>query len=1741
MSISRWQKFILVLLILFISFTFIKSQTTSLAAETSGYLRVIRTFDDLEHLKPTHLTSSPALNLFFVLEAQDEAAATRISVITPFAKLVDTIEIDAASANVTAISFDEQTNELLLVDADSQKLFRIKVEVETAVANPAITVTSLASLSLDNINGLTIDTAREQLVFLDNDKQQLVRLTTHQQLDSDNKAVVKANDTSRVGLSQLNAAKLQGLSFNPQNGNYYLLNPAEQKVYELTSAGQLVTTFDLADLGITSPQSLVLAPTGDATDDPTNMSIYIVEQVEIRGTESNNLEQVNNRTASQIVELSLVEPAQRSLMVPTDFATLITTTDTSLYNPPSPDPAGITYLSSSNTLLISDSEVEEMTIYAGANMFQTALDGTLLSTFTTVSYSDEPTDVAYNPANEHLFISDDTGTRGIYEVDPGTDGLYGTTDDNVSFFSTEDYGASDAEGVSFNTWNGHLFFTDGLNEEVYDVDPGPNGIFDGPPSAGGDDIMIQFDVGNIGIRDPEGSAFNEDNGHLYVMGNNDLIAELKMKTDGTWELIRYINYSAADAVRAAGLVYAPASTSPTANHLYIVDRHVDNGADPNENDGQMYEMSFPDNEAPTVDAGLDQTIIVTDTVTLDGTVSDDGLPDPPNVVTTTWSMESGPGSVTFGDASAVDTTATFSQVGTYVLRLTADDSKKTSNDDIVVTVLPSGPNQGPTADAGPDQNITFPTPAVLDGTVTDDGLPFPPNILTATWSVLSGPATVVFADANAVDTTATFYDDGVYVLRLTADDSELTASDDITITVSPAPPNTSPSVNAGADQLITFPNSAILDGTVTDDGLPFPPGIVTLTWSVLNGPGSVTFGDANAEDTTASFSSAGIYTLRLTADDGELTDHDDVVITVNQLPTVDAGPDQIIVIGQNVSLDGTVTDDGLPDPPGTVTTSWSKVSGPGTVTFADGSAVDTTATFSEIGSYTLQLSADDGSGFATDPISVMVTGPSGEIPFEVRVNSSSDDAEESPSGNVSLDSSDLELVFDTQNQTVGIRFNGVAIPQGTNIFSAHVQFQVDEVSTGSTTLTIKGEATTNADTFEDEKSNISDRSTTAASVQWIPPSWTVTGEAGADQQTSDITAIIQEIVNQPGWTSGNSLALIITGTGQRIAESYDGDPDGAPLLRILYRPNLPPVVDAGPDQNVALPTGANLDGTVSDDGRPDPPGAVTTNWSKVSGPGSVTFGDATAVDTTANFSSVGVYVLRLTADDGQLTASDEVTVTVGLANQAPTVDAGADQLITLPASASLDGTVSDDGQPDPPGAVTTTWSKVSGPGSVTFGDATAVDTTASFSVDGVYVLRLTADDGELTANDEVTITVDPVPNQAPTVNAGVNQTITLPASASLDGTVSDDGQPDPPGAVTTTWSKVSGPGSVTFGDATAVDTTASFSVDGVYVLRLTADDSELTANDEVTITVDPVPNQAPTVNAGADQTVLLPARADLDGTVSDDGLPNPPGAVTTNWSKVSGPGSVTFGDAAAVDTTAIFSIDGVYVLRLTADDSELTASDEVTITATFVPNQVPVVSAGTNQTITLPANANLDGTVGDDGLPNPPGTVTMTWSKVSGPGSVTFGDAAAVDTTASFSLDGVYVLRLTADDSELTASDEVTVTVDPAPNQAPTVNAGANQTITLPASASLDGSVSDDGLPNPPGTVATTWSVVSGPGSVTFGDAAVVDTTVSFSVDGVYVLRLTADDGQLTAHDEVTVIVDQSPNQIVIYLPMIHR
>ena len=128
-------------------------------------------------------------------------------------------------------------------------------------------------------------------------------------------------------------------------------------------------------------------------------------------------------------------------------------------------------------------------------------------------------------------------------------------------------------------------------------------------------------------------------------------------------------------------------------------------------------------------------------------------------------------------------------------------------------------------------------------------------------------------------------------------------------------------------------------------------------------------------------------------------------------------------------------------------------------------------------------------------------------------------------------------------------------------------------------------------------------------------------------------------------------------------------------------------------------------------------------------------------------------------------------------------------------------------------------------------------------------------------------------------------------------------------------------------------------------------------------------NQPPVVAAGADITITLPAAAALNGSVSDDGLPNPPATVTTAWSKQSGPGTVTFGNAGAPATSATFSQSGTYVLRLSASDGALAGSDDVNVTVNTSGDHVPSLAAdfaGTSPGVAVTLEV-LDNDVDADG------------------------------------------------------------------------------------------------------------------------------------------------------------------------------
>ena len=273
-------------------------------------------------------------------------------------------------------------------------------------------------------------------------------------------------------------------------------------------------------------------------------------------------------------------------------------------------------------------------------------------------------------------------------------------------------------------------------------------------------------------------------------------------------------------------------------------------------------------------------------------------------------------------------------------------------------------------------------------------------------------------------------------------------------------------------------------------------------------------------------------------------------------------------------------------------------------------------------------------------------------------------------------------------------------------------------------------------------------------------------------------------------------------------------------------------------------------------------------------------------------------------------------------NLPPVVDAGIDQTITLPSTVALDGTVSDDALPG--AQLSSLWFKESGPGVVTFGDTFAVDTTAAFSIEGLYVLRLVAGDGEQSSLDAVTITINAPIGQPPVANAGPDQTI---ADADENGvemvTLDGSGSSDPDGTIVSyEWTEGGSP----IGTASSV-TQATFTI-GVHnvTLMVTDDDGDIDT-DTVVITVNA--NQSPIAAAGSDQTVLVNDLVSLDGTGSSD----PDGGIVSySWDFDAADGIQM--DATGITASTSYAIAGTYTVTLTVTDNGGavdTASIQVTV------------------------------------------------------------------------------------------------------------------------------------------------------------------------------------------------------------------
>jgi len=419
----------------------------------------------------------------------------------------------------------------------------------------------------------------------------------------------------------------------------------------------------------------------------------------------------------------------------------------------------------------------------------------------------------------------------------------------------------------------------------------------------------------------------------------------------------------------------------------------------------------------------------------------------------------------------------------------------------------------------------------------------------------------------------------------------------------------------------------------------------------------------------------------------------------------------------------------------------------------------------------------------------------------------------------------------------------------------------------------------------------------------------------------------------------------------------------------------PVVIITNPATYVAFASGTNaglvLGATIIDSN----PTNDTLTWSEVSGPGSYFFGNSNAANTTVLFTNSGVYLLRLTADNGVLQGHADVLVFVSDGILSATnilhwpLDDGTGTNVADVSGFGRNGVF--DGNP-----AWITNGAIAGALQF-FGTNDCVRQSAgSNTLNGLNAFTVAlwlkpaatnSDQGFLTGDDAST---NDTFSLATKVFASCGSStnvieVTVPTTAGVVRRASASGalQPGQWQHVAVTWTNGEAPKlyvngqldqpSASFAALSGVvtncpqfiigkgawDSPASWNgaLDDVQVFG-----AVLSADEILSLADSPVTNHAPVVDAGTNVTVQTGVAVTLTGTVTDDGLPNPPGAVTFFWAYL-GTNNITITNPASLTNTFVFTDPGVYVFRLTASDGQLTSFADVTVTV-LPPTEVDITA-----------------------------------------------------------------------------------------------------------------------------------------------------------------------------------------------------
>ena len=430
------------------------------------------------------------------------------------------------------------------------------------------------------------------------------------------------------------------------------------------------------------------------------------------------------------------------------------------------------------------------------------------------------------------------------------------------------------------------------------------------------------------------------------------------------------------------------------------------------------------NNAPSANAGPDQSLEVGAQVTLNGGESSD--PDG-DAITYEWELSSTPSD---SDAALSDTTAqsptfTADVIGDFVVQLVVSDGTVSSEPDTVTVAVVAG-NEPPVAGAGPDQSVNTGDTVTLDGS---ESLDPDEDLITYQWEFTERPngSAAALSDTTVVNPSFTADLDGVYLLTLTVSDPDgLQSSDSIAVTSETA--NSAPIANAGPDQNVATNSVVVLNGSEStdadNDGLSY-------SWEITSLPegSTATLDDALSSNPSFTAEIDGEYEVSLVVSDGIASSESDSVLitaaTANSAPVANAGPDQDVNTGSTVTLDGSGSSDSDGD---LLTYAWSFTSVPdgstSSITDINGAAANFISDLD--GTYVVGLIVNDGA-VDSERDSVSISSTTANLP---PVADAGSDQSVTTGDTVTLDGS---LSSDPDGDSVTYAWSFTSTPEGSEV------------------------------------------------------------------------------------------------------------------------------------------------------------------------------------------------------------------------------------------------------------------------------------------------------------------------------------------------------------------------------------------------------------------------------------------------------------------------------------------------------------------------------------------------------------------------------------------------------------------------------------------------------------------------------------------------------------------------------------